>query len=125
MSKYIFHTTLRRSLRGRDVTKFHVQLFLALLGLCLSFVVGIQRTETEILCTLSSIVILYFILASLFWMGAEAVVMFKKLVVVFGSVSSKFVITLSLTCWCESSHLAIIYKYTVLWIPQKLNLCLQ
>jgi hypothetical protein len=69
------------------------------LGLSLSFLAGIERTETEILCTLSSIVILYFTLSSLFWMGAEAIVVFKKLVVIFGSVSNKFVITLSLICW--------------------------
>ena len=90
-----------RSLRSRDVTKFHVQLFIALLGMSLSFMIGIDRTNTESLCTIMSMVILYFTLASLFWMGAEAVLMFKKLVVVFGSVSTKFVISVSLVCWCK------------------------
>ena len=106
--------SLHRTLRGRDVTKFHVQLFIAILGMSVSFLVGIERTETEALCTLSSMVILYFTLASLFWMGAEALLMFKKLVVVFGSVSKKFVIAVSIVCWCKSLTCDLIQSFCVI-----------
>ena len=75
-----------------------------------TFVAGIDRTETEITCTVSSAVILYFILTSMFWMAAEAVLMFKKLVAnVFGVVSLKFVIAVSLICWCKYQSQVSIY----------------
>ena len=51
------------------------------------------------MCTGASLIIQYFALASVFWMGAEAVLMIKKLVVVFGKVSRRFLIILTLCCW--------------------------
>ena len=85
------------------MTKFHCQLFIALLGMYFWFLVGIERTDTVALCTIMSLIIQYFSLASLFWMGAEALLMFKKLIIVFGSISIKFVIAVSLICWCKLS----------------------
>ena len=65
----------------------------------LIFAAGIERTENDVACTAVSILILYFTLASVFWMGAEAVLMFKKLIIVFGPISKMFITTISLICW--------------------------
>ena len=46
-----------------------------------------------------SALIHYFTLVSVMFMGAEAVLMFQKLVIVFGSTSTKFFVTVSLICW--------------------------
>ena len=65
----------------------------------LVFAIGVERTENNIGCTLASVLIQYFTLVSVFWMGAEAILMFKKLIIVFGTVSTKFVVVVSLICW--------------------------
>ena len=88
-----------RKLRKRDASKFHAQLCIALFFMLLSFIVGVDRTENDILCTAFSSLILYFTLASALWMGAEAVLMFKKLIIVFGAVTKCFITTISLICW--------------------------
>ena len=46
-----------------------------------------------------SALIHYFTLVAVMFMGAEAVLMFKKLVIVFGSTSTKFFVIVSLICW--------------------------
>ena len=46
-----------------------------------------------------SALIHYFTLVAVMFMGAEAVLMFQKLVLVFGSTSAKFLVTVSLICW--------------------------
>ena len=48
-----------------------------------------------------SILIHYFTLVAVMWMGAEAVLMFQKLVIVFGEITTKFFVTVSLICWCK------------------------
>ena len=97
----MLHVTfaISRNLREKDASKFHCQLCLALLFTLIVFVAGVDRTENIILCTAISMLIQYFTLASVFWMGAEAILMFKKLVIVFGSVSKKFLIFVSVLCW--------------------------
>ena len=83
----------------RDASKFHVQLCLALFLMYLFFLVGIDRTENNIACTAMSVFIQYFTLSAVFWMGAEAVLMFQKLIIVFGRVSTKYIALVSLVCW--------------------------
>ena len=47
-----------------------------------------------------SALIHYFTLVAVMFMGAEAVLMFKKLVIsVFSSTSTKFFVAVSLICW--------------------------
>jgi len=48
-----------------------------------------------------SVLIHYFTLVAVMFMGAEAVLMFQKLVLVFGSTSAKFLVAVSLVCWCK------------------------
>ena len=68
------------------------------------FVSGVERTENKIVCTVFSVLLQYFTLASVFWMGAEAVLMFKKLIIVFGRISTTFIVVISLTCWGMFKH---------------------
>ena len=78
-----------------------MQLSIAMLGMLVFFLVGIERTENEAVCTIMSLIIQYFTLAAIFWMAAEAVLMFKKLIIVFGELTIRFFLTVSLICWCE------------------------
>ena len=113
------HTHINRKLRVRDVSKFNVQLCLAMFLMLLVFVVGVERTENTIGCTVASVLIQYFTLASVFWMGAEAVLMFKKLIIVFGRISTTFIVVTSLICWGKCKQLQkhkllnYVYNYCV------------
>ena len=90
-----------RKLRQRDASKYHVQLCIALGCMLLVFVVGIDRTEVDEVCVTVSALIHYFTLVSVMWMGAEAVLMFQKLVIVFVQITTRFIIGVSLVCWCK------------------------
>ena len=90
---------LFRKLRERDASKFHAQLCIVMLLMLLVFVVGIRSTENEIACTLVSTMIQYFTLAAAFWMGAEAVLMYKKLIIVFGKTTVLFIALVSAISW--------------------------
>ena len=96
---------LHRKLRSRDASKFHVQLSLALLGMLLVFVVGIDRTEVFGVCVTVSVLIHYFTLVAIMWMGAEAILIFRKLVIVFVNITTRFIVIVSLICWRKSIKL--------------------
>ena len=78
-----------------------MQLSLALLGMLVVFVVGIDRTEVFEGCVTVSVLIQYFTLVSVMWMGAEALLMFQKLVIVFVQITTRYIIIVSLICWCK------------------------
>ena len=65
------------------------------------FVCGINRTRVYGGCVAVSAMVHYFTLAAVMWMGAEAVLMFQKLVLVFHQTTTKFIIAGSLICWCK------------------------
>ena len=65
----------------------------------LVFVVGIDRTENFGGCVTVSVLIHYFTLVAVMWMGAEAVLIFQKIVIVFIQLSTRYVIAISLICW--------------------------
>ena len=89
-----------RKQRHKDVTKYHIQLCCALIGMLLVFVIGIDRTETFGGCVTASVLIHYFTLVAVMWMGAEALFMFQKLVLVFSQITKRYIVILSLICWC-------------------------
>ena len=95
------HSLRFRKTRDRDVSKFHTQLSLALLGMLLVFVIGIDRTEVLGGCVFVSVLIHYFTLSAMMWMGAEAVLMFQKLVRVFVQTTTRQIVIISLICWCK------------------------
>ena len=65
------------------------------------FVAGINQTDQFGGCVAVSALIQYFTLVSMMWMGAEAMLMFQKLVIVFVQITTKYVIIVSLICWCK------------------------
>ena len=96
-----------RKIRKRDASKFNFQLCLAMLLMLLVFISGVKETENVIGCTIVSVLIHYFTMASVFWMGAEAVLMFKKLIIVFGRISTTFIVVISLICWGMFKHVTL------------------
>ncbi len=67
----------------------------------LIFSAGIEQAEFYPGCVLVSVLIHYFTLVSILWMSAEALLMFQKLVFVFKKITTKFIIMVSLLCWCK------------------------
>ena len=63
------------------------------------FVAGIDKTNVYGGCVAASALIHYFTLAAVMWMGAEAVLMFQKLILVFHQTTTKFIVVVSLICW--------------------------
>ena len=115
-TKSLILTTLCRKLRTRDATKFHVQLSIALFFMLLVFIIGIDRVPPEYAyggCVTVSALIQYFSLVAFMWMGAEALLMFQKLVIVFIQITTKYIIAVSLVCWCKSRILIIILCNTI------------
>ena len=105
-----------RKLRTRDSTKFRVQLCVSLTLLLVVFVgqvvidyTHIKPQDIPIPCSVLSALTHYFTLTSLLWMGAEAVLMFRKLVLVFGVISKTFYVVTSLVAWGESGKAATVY----------------
>ena len=69
----------------------------------LVFLVGVDRTENEHVCVAMSYLIHYFTMASVMWMFAEALYMVKSFLIVFGKITTKFIIPLSLCAWSKCS----------------------
>ncbi|KAL5497494.1 hypothetical protein EMCRGX_G013970 [Ephydatia muelleri] len=86
-------------IKKKDISKYHIQLCCALFGMLLIFVIGIDRTEHFEGCVAVSVLIHYFTLVAVMWMGAEALLMFQKLVIVFVQITTRFIVILSLICW--------------------------
>ena len=97
-------TFLCRKTLQKDVSKYHIQLCLALLSmyvLTLILVVFSAEKVTTIYggCVSLSLLVHYFTLAAVMWMGAEALLMFQKLVIVFVRITTKFIIVISIIYW--------------------------
>ena len=52
-------------------------------------------------CVFISISVHYFALVAVMWMGAEALLMFQKVVIIFVRITTKYIVFLSLVCWCK------------------------
>ena len=95
-----------RKLRQKDASKYHIQLSLAiLLMLIVAFVVVVfSATDATPLyggCVTMSVLVHYFTLVAVLLMGAEALLMFQKLVLVFSRVTTKLLVSVSIVCWSE------------------------
>jgi hypothetical protein len=55
-------------------------------------------------CVTVSILVHYFTLVAVMWMGAEALLMFQKLVLVFVQITRKYIIIVSVVCWGKPIH---------------------
>ena len=52
-------------------------------------------------CLSVSVLVHYFTLVAVMWMGAEALLMFQKVVIVFVHISKKYITTVSVVCWSK------------------------
>ena len=109
ISLYTYHNYVSfpffcRNIRKKDASKFHIQLCISIFCTLLFFLIGIDRTESEVGCTIFSLLIQYFTMASVAWMGAEAVLMFQKLIIVFGHIHTKHIIIISIIAWCKCNN---------------------
>ena len=121
------HSAFYRKLRQRDVSKFQIQLCISLFFMLIVFASGINRTRVYGVCVTMSALIHYFTLVTWMWMGALAVNMYQKLVIVFVHISTRYIIAVSLVCWCKlpeyhafsSDHaLPNIVVDTLFYVPQ-------
>ena len=101
---YLTPCILCRRIRQKSASKYHVQLSLAiLLMLIVSFVLVVLSAESiDSLyggCVTISVLVHYFTLVAVMWMGAEALLMFQKLVIVFVRITTKSIIIVSVVCW--------------------------
>ena len=104
-----------RKQREKDVSKYHIQLCCALIGMLLVFVIGIDRTENYGGCVTVSVLIHYFTLVAMMWMGAEALLIFQKLVLVFFHTTTQYNVVLSLICW--GMHRMVYLLLCIIYTP--------
>ena len=52
-------------------------------------------------CVTVSVLVHYFMLVAVMWMGAEALLMFQKLVIVFVHITERFIVSVSIVCWSK------------------------
>ena len=102
-----------RKLRAREASKFHIQLCLSLIFMLIVFVAGIDRVSVRAGCITAGVLIHYFALVSWMWMGAEALLMFQKLVIVFTDNTWKYLTAVSILCW--SKKIMILHNNNVLY----------
>lgn len=63
------------------------------------FVSGITEISPRSVCITVGALIHYFALVFWMWMGAEAVLMFQKLVIVFVNITWRYHLIVSIVCW--------------------------
>ena len=95
-----------RKLRQKDTSKYHIQLSLAILFmLIVAFVLVVLSAEKVTVlyggCVTVSVLVHYFTLVAVMWMGAEALLMFQKLVIIFTRITTKFIVSVSVVCWSK------------------------
>ena len=76
-------------------------LFMLIVSLALVSLSVANVTEPYGGCVTVSILVHYFTLVAVMWMGAEALLMFQKLVIIFTRVTTKFMVGISVLCWGE------------------------
>ena len=103
LAKIMINDTNCRKIREKDISKYHIQLCFALLCMFLLTLILVSLSAEKVTaihggCVSLSLLVHYFILVSVMWMGAEALLMFQKIVIIFVQITAKCV---SVICWSE------------------------
>ena len=103
------------------MSKFHIQLSLAILFmLVVSFALVTLSAENIAAlyggCMTVSVLVHYFTLVAVMWMGAEALLMFLKLVIVFIQITTKFIVFVSLFCWSKFNSPLFVIDISILYL---------
>ncbi|XP_071811588.1 uncharacterized protein [Apostichopus japonicus] len=88
-----------KKFRSQRPKQILINLCFALLGLYLSFLIGIDRVNLKIGCTIFGALIHFFCLASVAWMCVEAVNMYLLFVKIFDSGVSRFMLKSMAAAW--------------------------
>lgn len=102
--------SLYRKIRQKVISIYHVQLSLAILLMLIVALVLVVLSAERVTpvyggCVVVSLLVHYFTLVAVMWMGAEALLMFQKLVLVFTSITKNFIVIVSMICWSKwQSH---------------------
>ncbi|XP_022088193.1 uncharacterized protein LOC110977952 [Acanthaster planci] len=88
-----------RSLRTLEASRILISFCCSLLLLYLVFLAGIEQTSSRSGCIAAAVLMHYFALTSMAWMGVEAANLYLKLVKVFNSDVSHFMVKASLVAW--------------------------
>ncbi|XP_038061125.1 uncharacterized protein LOC119731913 [Patiria miniata] len=88
-----------KSLREKTPSRILVCFSFSLLCLYLVFLVGIEQTSSRIGCIIVAVLMHYFTLSSMAWMGVEATNLYLKLVRVFNSNVEHFMVKASIAAW--------------------------
>ena len=72
-----------RNLRAKLASKILICLCLSLLLLLIIFVAGVNQTKYPLICHVTSALLHYFTLTTFFWMGVEAINLYRAVVRVF------------------------------------------
>ena len=78
-TEFLSSASLYRRLRKTISQKVLICLSLSLFGLNLTFLIGIDRTETYGSCVAAAVFIHYFLLASFAWTFVEAILQYMRL----------------------------------------------
>ena len=70
-----------------------------MLFMLIVFVAGIGRTENRAGCITVGVLLHYLILVNWMWMGAEAVLLFQKLVAAYKKPTKLFIVIISIVFW--------------------------
>ena len=105
-----------RKLRQKDPSKYHIQLSLAMLFMLITSFAVVAMSVNNLIhpyggCVTVSVLVHYFTLVAVMWMGAEALLIFQKLVYVFYRITTKFVVSVSIICWSEFHVISFHIRY--------------
>ena len=90
-----------RKLRASDHGRLLMNLCFALLGMYLSFIFSLHGTPVPGLCAVFSALLHYFLLVTFMAMGAEALNLYIKLVIVLGKGIENYVWKAVIVSWSE------------------------
>ena len=95
-----------RKIREKGISKYHIQLCFVLLCMFLLTLILVSLSGEKVTaihggCVSLSLLVHYFTLVAVMWMGAEALFMFQKIVIVFVQITAKFITIVSVICWSE------------------------
>lgn len=98
---YILYVGYFRSLNRERSGKILLNMCVSMLLMNATFILMAEtsRSDGMVLCTVTAILLHYFLLTSLMWMCTEAVNMYQALIKVFTTYSSYFILKRCLVAW--------------------------
>ena len=108
-AKKYYYSVPSRKLRSKLYGHMLINSCTALLGFYLSFVAASLKSRvplSDVICGIFSALLHYFMLVYFFWTAAESVLLYLKLVKVFGTHTTNYALKATIVSWSKlySSH---------------------